>query len=71
MSPNHPAILRRRQVELRTGLSRTGIYSKLNPKSRYYDPSFPRQISLGGAVVGWIEAEVEAWIEARIGLRDG
>lgn len=59
-------ILRRKQVETRTGLSRAGIYDRLNPKSPYYDPMFPKQVSLGAGAVGWLEHEVEAWIEARV-----
>lgn len=60
------SILRRKQVEARTGLSRSTIYDRLNPKSPRYDPSFPKQISLGEDAVGWIEAEVDAWIAARV-----
>ncbi|MDG4561364.1 AlpA family phage regulatory protein [Candidatus Competibacter phosphatis] len=62
-------ILRRKQVEARTGLTRSTIYAKLrrNPKRPSdYDPSFPRPVSIGTKAVGWIEAEVEAWIGAQI-----
>lgn len=61
-----PTILRRKQVEARTGLSRTTIYDKLNPKSPRHDPAFPKPISLGVGAVGWVEAEITAWIESRI-----
>ncbi|MBS0368051.1 MAG: AlpA family phage regulatory protein [Proteobacteria bacterium] len=62
-------ILRRKQVEARTGLSRSAIYAKLrhNPKRPGdYDPTFPKQISVGAKAVGWIEAEVLDWINAQI-----
>jgi prophage regulatory protein len=64
-------ILRRRQAEARTGLSRSGIYGKIkfNPKRpNEFDPSFPRPIKLGpGAkAVGWIEAEIDAWLNAQV-----
>ena len=62
-------ILRRKQVEARTGLSRSGIYARLkhNPKRpRDYDPTFPHQVSVGAKSVGWIESEIEAWITAQI-----
>lgn len=62
-------ILRRKQVEARTGLSRSSIYSRLrcNPKRPGdYDPTFPRPISVGAKAVGWVESEVEAWIAAQI-----
>ena len=62
-------ILRRKQVESRTGLSRSTIYSKLrlNPKRPGdYDPTFPKPISLGAKSVGWIASEVEAWLQAQV-----
>lgn len=62
-------ILRRKQVEARTGLSRSTIYSKLkdNPKRPGdYDPTFPKPISVGAKAVGWIEAEINAWLTAQI-----
>lgn len=62
-------ILRRKQVEARTGLSRSTIYAKLwrNPKRPgNYDPTFPKPISLGPKAVGWIESEVEAWLAAQV-----
>jgi prophage regulatory protein len=64
-----PTILRRKQVEVRTGLSRSTIYAKmrLNPKRpRDYDPTFPRPISVGAKAVGWIEAELNAWLTTQI-----
>jgi prophage regulatory protein len=52
------------QVMQRTGLSRSTIYSKLDPNCQYYDPSFPTQVRLGnGSAVRWIEAEIETWLE--------
>lgn len=31
---------------------------------------FPKRVKLGPARVGWLEAEVDAWIEARMRERD-
>lgn len=62
-------IIRRKQVEARTGLSRSTIYAKLrhNPKRPGdYDPTFPKQVTVGAKAVGWIEAEIEGWITAQI-----
>ena len=53
-------ILRRKQVEARTGLSRSTIYL------RVAEGSFPAPVSLGGRAVGWIEAEVNDWLAKRI-----
>ena len=66
---NALTILRRKQVEARTGLSRSTIYSKIkhNPKRpSCFDPSFPKPVSIGAKAVGWIEAEVDAWITKQI-----
>ncbi len=52
------------------GIRRSTIYNKLNPKSCYHDPSFPRPIKLGAASVGWLKHEVEAWVQAKIAKRD-
>jgi len=53
-------------VEATTGLSRSSIYARINPKSPGYDPTFPKSISLGGRAVGWIESEIETWLEEQI-----
>jgi len=54
-----PIILRRPQVEARTGLSRSTLYQYIQ------DGLFPRPVSLGARAVGWLESEVTAWIAAR------
>ncbi|VVC74848.1 hypothetical protein AQUSIP_01220 [Aquicella siphonis] len=59
--PKNYTILRRKQVEARTGLSRSTIYSRIA------EGSFPRPINLGGGrAVGWIESEINEWLQARI-----
>jgi prophage regulatory protein len=67
--PTDPAdgivrILRRPVVEDCVGLSRSQIYSLIQ------QGLFPKPVPLGVNSVGWIEAEVAAWIAARIALRD-
>lgn len=62
-------IIRRKQVEARTGLSRSTIYAKLrhNPKRPSdYDPTFPKPISVGAKAVGWLSHEIDAWLAAQI-----
>jgi len=53
-------ILRRKQVEARTGLSRSTIYARIA------EGKFPQPIDLGGRAVGWIEAEIDTWLTSRI-----
>ncbi len=53
------------QVKQDTGLSRSTIYNKLNPKSPHYDSSFPKPIKLGARSIGFYAHEVQAWILSR------
>ena len=54
------SILRRKQVQARTGLSRSTIYLYIK------DGLFPKPIALGPRAVGWIESEVSDWIAERM-----
>lgn len=58
-------ILRRRDVERKTGQARSTIYDGMAAGT------FPRPIRLSAKAVGWLESEVEAWIADRIAERDG
>ena len=53
-------ILRRKQVEVRTGLSRSTLYARINAET------FPAPVSLGPRAVGWIESDVQRWVADRI-----
>jgi prophage regulatory protein len=65
-APTHPIrIIRLAEVKRRTGLSTSTIYSLMA------EDKFPRQVSLGpGTAVGWVEAEVDSYIAARVAERD-
>lgn len=58
-------ILRMAELTTLLGISRSSIYEKLNPKSRYYDADFPKPIRLGAASVGWRSTSVDEWIASR------
>ena len=58
-------VLRLPAVKARTGLSRSTIYLRVS------HGAFPAPVSLGGRAVGWIEAEVNAWLTAQIEKRKG
>lgn len=53
-------ILRRKQVEARTGLARSTIYLKISKNE------FPAPISLGARSVGWLESEVDDWLSHQV-----
>lgn len=62
-------ILRLRQVLQKIGIGRSKLYLFLNPRSKYYDPDFPRPITLGLRSVGWNLAEVERWLQKKLDER--
>jgi len=53
-------ILRRKQVESRTGLSRSTIYLRIARGE------FPAPVSLGARAVGWPSDTIDKWIADRI-----
>jgi prophage regulatory protein len=53
-------LLRTADVELRTGLKR----SQLNYKES--EGSFPKRVQISTRACGWVESEVDAWVQARI-----
>ena len=53
-------ILRFPEVSARTGLSRSRLYNAMA------DGTFPDAIAIGDRAIGWVEAEVDAWIDACI-----
>lgn len=52
-------VLRRRQVEARTGLPRSSLYVLIA------EGRFPAPIHLTAKSVGWLEHEIDAWIAER------
>jgi prophage regulatory protein len=57
-------IFRLKQVMTMTGLGRSCIYAVVA------EARFPASVKLGPRAVGWVEQEIEDWIEARIAERD-
>jgi prophage regulatory protein len=57
-------ILRRREVQTRTGLPTSSLYDFIS------HDQFPRPVKLSAHRVGWIATEVDDWIARRIADRD-
>ncbi len=55
-----PALLRQKQVSARTGMARSTIYLRMA------EGTFPKPVHIGERSVGWLESDVEAWIQARV-----
>ena len=54
----HNKLLRLRQVEEITGLSRSSIYRRMQAGE------FPRPVKIGSTAVRWSEGEIVAWLES-------
>lgn len=48
----------------KTGLSKSSMYQQIKAGS------FPRPVPLGDRLVGWLDSEVEEWIQSRVAARD-
>ena len=57
-------VLKLKDVLSITGLGKTSLYKLINLSE------FPKPISLGLRAVGWLESEIEAWIQDKINARD-
>jgi prophage regulatory protein len=65
-------ILRRQEVEQRTGLSRSTLYAKMSHDAKrpaLFDPAFPRPVRLGARAVGWLEKDIDDWLASRAPAR--
>lgn len=56
-------VIRLPEVIKKTGLGRTTLYRMSTAGV------FPEAVSLGGKAMGWIEAEIDKWIEDRMAAR--
>jgi prophage regulatory protein len=59
------SILRRKQVQARTGLARSTIYLHIQ------NGTFPSPVPLGPRAVGWLESEINDWIAGRVRIARG
>ncbi|WP_439683407.1 AlpA family phage regulatory protein [Cupriavidus oxalaticus] len=56
-------ILRRKQVEQETGLSRSTIYQRIK------DKTFPPAVQLGPRAVGWRRGDIDAFLADPAGYK--
>ena len=59
-----PRLMKRPEVEVLTGLSRSSIYDLMTRGV------FPHCVKLGPKSVAWVEGEVRQWIADKIAERD-
>lgn len=56
----HHHIIRLPAVLSRVGLSRSTVYAAISRND------FPAPISLGARAVGWLDTDIDAWLQSRI-----
>jgi len=59
-----PQLVRLSDVLEQTALSKTAAYAGIRAGT------FPKPVQLGERAVGWVQAEIDAWVQARIAARD-
>ncbi|ANF56352.1 helix-turn-helix transcriptional regulator [Halotalea alkalilenta] len=57
-------LLRRQEVELKTGKSRSAIYAEMRKGT------FPAPVPIGENSVAWLEVEIDRWIAERVAARN-
>jgi len=65
ISTSAPAISRRPKVQVRTGLPKSSIYALMAKGA------FPKPIKIGVRAVGWLDSDIDAWIEAQVSASRG
>lgn len=69
-SSEHPAesavmLVSIKRASIQLDVSESAIWEKLNPRSRYYDPDFPKPIKIGGST-RLVQQHINAYVEAKI-----
>jgi len=57
-------IMRLKEIIEKTGLAKSTVYNLIS------QGKFPKQIDLGARSVGWVDTEIEEWLEAKIAHRN-
>lgn len=59
-----PYVMRIKDIPAYIQQSRSSVYNKINPKSKYFDPDFPKPVRIGKNSVGFIIVEIDAWLQS-------
>lgn len=67
LEPSEIRYIRAKQVTQMLSISRSTLYDWTNPKSKRYDPNFPKSRRLNNSTkhgaVFWLESEVLVWLK--------
>ena len=53
------------EVDVLLGSSKSARFSRENPKSQHYDPTWPIPVKLSARSTGYLVTEIEAWLASR------
>jgi len=56
--------MRLKEITEKTGLAKSTIYNLIS------QGKFPKQIDLGARSVGWVDTEIEEWLEEKVAHRN-
>ncbi len=63
---NTKVFLRLPAVKQKISLSKSAIYQKNDPDSKYYDPSFPVPVKIGARAIAWSSDAIDSWIASKL-----
>ncbi len=58
-------VIRINRLQIMLGLSRSTIYERIKPGSKWFDSDFPKPFKIGSFAVGWDLREIRAFIELK------
>ena len=68
--PQKTDLIRVKELAARLSVSTATIWNMTNPKSRHYNPDFPKPIKVSANVTGWLENEIAAYLAECAAKRD-
>ena len=57
------SVVRLPQLTQMMSLSRSSVYLRINEKSDYFDPDFPKPVRLGKKAMGWLQSDINKYLE--------
>jgi len=49
---------------------RSTIFEMIDENSPYYDPTFPKKVTISQKRIGWSAWEINQWIEVKLASRE-
>ncbi|MEY3289270.1 MAG: hypothetical protein RLZZ419_1512 [Pseudomonadota bacterium] len=56
-------VIRMKKLLVETGLSRSTVYAKITPASKYFDKNFPQPFKLSSRSIGFKRSQLNTWLE--------